>query len=139
MKLVQHNTSTNCIGDELPHAERGKSLQAFILAGFLAGLRFMRRLSATQKGIQKPISNFYGSERIRTSEALSGLTVFKTVRFNHSRTLPFSKFFKSYSMFQIACSDYSEISFDICCVFYAYSTAGSQFCIEPEVSQKTAY
>ena len=61
MKLVQHNTSTNCIGDELPHAERGKSLQAFILAGFLAGLRFMRRLSATQKGIQKPISNFYGS------------------------------------------------------------------------------
>jgi hypothetical protein len=33
-----------------------------------------------------------GSERIRTSGTLSGTTVFKTVAFNHSATLPYFDF-----------------------------------------------
>ncbi len=41
-----------------------------------------------------------GSERIRTSDTLSGTTVFKTVAFNHSATLPVFELLKLCSPFR---------------------------------------
>src|SRR3989344_5662526 len=82
----------------LSHAERGKP---FWIREFLAGMRLCRACGATPFQLPIPIFNFGGSERIRTSEALANLPVFKTGAFNHSATLPFCRYFYKYPLYLI--------------------------------------
>ena len=70
----------------LSHAERGKT---FWIREFLAGMRLCRREAMTPFRLPIPISNFGGSERIRTSDTLSGMPLFESGAFNHSATLPY--------------------------------------------------